>query len=78
MAAEKCRAVLHYCVVFFWSSGIRLYVVYIWKKSSTFALEGVSGVAAFNTIDEQLQKTKDAIFPMETMLPVGLPFPVSE
>jgi len=35
--------------------GVYMYVVYIWKWSSSHALGGVSGVASFITTDEQLQ-----------------------
>ena len=35
--------------------GVYMYVVYIWKRSSAHALEGVSGVALFITTDKQLQ-----------------------
>jgi len=34
---------------------VYMYVVYIWKWSSAHAQRGVSGVASFITIDEQLQ-----------------------
>jgi len=45
-----------------------VYVVYILKLNSSYALEGVSNVAYFITIDEQFNKTEAAIFAMQAML----------
>jgi len=43
------------CSHIFLDHAVYMYVVYIWKWSSAHALGGVSGVASFITIDEQLQ-----------------------
>jgi len=41
------------------------------EKCSDHALGGVSGVASFFTIDEQLQKTRLLLFLVQAMLPGG-------
>jgi len=48
-----------------------LYAVYIWKKSSAYALGGVNGVAAFILIDEQLQNL-DCEFHHASFSSIGL------
>jgi len=55
----KYRPVLHHCVVIFFLvlryHGVYMYVVNVWKWSSAYALDGVSGVVSIITTDEQLQ-----------------------
>jgi len=63
VAAVKGRNVLNHCeVIYLVLSGSIIYFDYILKMSTAHALGGVSGVASFLTIDEQLQKTEAAIF----------------
>ena len=51
-----------------------MYVVYIWKWSSAYALGGVSGVESFITTDEQLQYNRGCCFLVQAMLPAGFLF----
>ena len=63
VAAVQSRPILHHCVVIFFVLRDRgLYDVLIWKKSSAYALGGVSCVESFITTGEQLQKNEAAFF----------------
>jgi len=55
VTAVKGRPVQHHCVVIFvWSLGF-IDCIFDIKKSSTYAQGGVSGVALFIFVKEQLQ-----------------------